>query len=413
MKKFTYILLVLATFSLMLNAQEANLEDKREMQLRGIASENDEGSWVWTWDGNPVNIAQSMPELNGSDIKITIGKDKLGEADDAAYFGLFLEDLTFPKAQALNYPHTYGVLITGVVKDSPSWEYRLREDDIIMEINGRQTTNNATFDKIRQGLRAGDQISLAIFRDGKVESLDMTLGARGGSMTISTPGIPKKRKLIAGYGGGTWIPMWINLDMDDINSLITGSDLGFNEVSDSGMLQQGLGGKISIGKNYFLGGQGTWYTDTKKKTNASNPNYHIWLRHKNGMGGVTLDRRIPITKNFISSLGLMLGGSYHELEFLNSDSNYDWTELPGTIANSNNTHFLLKKSYLVAQPRVEVMYRLLSWLGLRAEVGYAFGYPLTQDWRVKGLETDSYEVTNSPDTKYEGLTVTIGPWFGF
>lgn len=397
MRKFTYILLAFATFSLMLNAQEAKLEEQR-----------------WDWDGDPASLAQAMPELNGSDIKITIAQKDLGEAVDAAYFGMYLEDLTFPKAQELNYPHTYGVLITGVVKDSPSWNFRLREDDIIMQINGRQTTNNATFTKIAQGLRANDQVSLAIFRDGKAESLDMTVGSRSGSVSVSPAGVPAtKRRLSAGYLGGTWIPMWINLDMGDINTLVADSSLGFNKVRDNGLLQQGLAGKISIGKNYFLGGQGTWYTDTKKKANASNTNYHIWLRHKNGMGGVTLDRRIPITKNFISSIGLMLGGAYHELEFLNTDSNYDWDDLGETIANSNNTHFLLKKSYIVAQPRVEVMYRLLSWLGLRAEVGYAFGYPLTQDWRVKGLETESYEVTNSPDTKYEGLTVTIGPWFGF
>ncbi len=384
MKKFTYIVLILVTFSFMLNAQEARQEEKRE------------------------DI-----ELNGEDVPMLISHTGFRSEDNTAYFGLYLEDLTFPKAQELSYPHTYGVLITGVVKDSPSWHYRLREDDIIMQLNGKQTTNDATLGKIIQGLRANDQVSITIFRDGKVESLDMTVGSRGQTSKVSVTGIPKKRKLSAGYGGGTWIPMWINLGMSDINDLITDPTLNFNKIRDNGLLQQGGAGKLPIGKNFFLGGQLTHNSDTKKKANPLYPEYHIWLRQSNSMGGVTLDHRIPITEKFIGSMGLMVGGAHHELEFLNTDSNYDWNELPNTIPNSNNTHFLLKKSYLLVQPRAELMYRLLPWLGLRAEVGYAYGYPLTQDWRVKGLDNESYEVTHSPDTKYEGMTITIGPWFGF
>jgi hypothetical protein len=394
MKKYLYIMLILVAFSVMLNAQEAIDEDVKEV----------------------LESRQYIMQLKGLedlDTQIEITRNSPPEAEDAAYFGLYLEDLTFPKAQALNYPENYGLLITGVVKDSPAWEFRLREDDVIMHINGKEVTNYATFEKIRQGLRAGDQISLALFRDGKVESLDMTLGSRGGSKPTASAESPKKRKLSAGFLGGTWIPMWINLDMKDINDLVTDPAIGFNAFREDGLLQQGLGGKITVGKNYFLGGQITWYNDTKKKTNATNPDYHIWMRHENMLGGVTLDKRIPLSKNLITSMGLMVGGAYHELEFLNSDSNYDWNNLPGTITNSNNTHFLLHKGFLIAQPRAEVMYRFLPWLGLRAEVGYAFGYPLTKDWRVHGLEEETYEVTNSPDTKYEGLTVTIGPWFGF
>ena len=389
MKKFTYILLILVAFSLTLTAQEAKLSEK--------------GETIQLYSSNDV------------DTPMLINESILGESDDAAYFGLYLEDLTFPKAQELSYPHTYGVLITGVVKESPSWHYRLRQDDIIMQIGNKQTTNNATMDKIQQSLRASDQISITIFRDGKVESLDMTLGSRSGSLTqsSSSPTKIKKQKLFAGYGGGSWIPMWIDLDMGDINGLIGNPALGFNKVRNNGLLQQGGGGKGPIGRNFFLGGQLTSYSDTKKKTNPIDSNYHIWLRQSNMMGGVTLDRRIPITKNLISSLGLMVGAANHELEFLNTDSNYDWIDLPNTIPSSNNTHILLKKSFLLVQPRAELMYRFLPWLGLRAEVGYAYGYPLTEDWRVQGLDNENYEVTNSPNTKYEGLTLSIGPWFGF
>ncbi|MDD4147952.1 MAG: PDZ domain-containing protein, partial [Candidatus Cloacimonetes bacterium] len=121
------------------------------------------------------------------------------EAKDAAYFGLYLEDLTFPKAQELHYNGTIGVLITGVVEDSPAWHFRLREDDVITHINGKEVTNYATFEKIRNSLRAGDQISLRLFRDGKTESMDMTVGSRNKDLVdVTDPKVPGKKKLSAG-----------------------------------------------------------------------------------------------------------------------------------------------------------------------------------------------------------------------
>lgn len=303
-----------------------------------------------------------------------------------------------------------------MVQDSPAWHHRLREDDIITQINGQDVTNFAGFEKIRKSLRAGDQISVAYFRAGKPESMDMTLGSRIKEVSeVTSPNLPGKKKISVGYGGGTWIPMWVDLEMDDINKIVAHDSLGFNKFRDDGLLQQGLGGKFSIGKGYFLGGQITWFEDTKKTQNKRDgmSDYQIYMRYENMLGGVTLDKRFPIVKNLIGSVGLMVGGSYHEMEFINTDANYDWADLPDTITDSNNTHFLLRKGYLNVQPRAEIMYRVLSWMGLRAEVGYTYGYSLTKDWRVRGLAGESFEVSGSPDTPFQGMTVTIGPWFGF
>lgn len=314
MKKIiTFGLLVLLS-ALSLSAQEVEeekevIESKRYiMQLKGLDDIN--------------------PQMS-----ITMNSEQ--EAPDAAYFGLYLEDLTFPKAQELKYEGTIGVLVTGVVQDSPAWHHRLREDDIITQINGQDVTNFAGFEKIRKSLRAGDQISVAYFRAGKPESMDMTLGSRIKEVSeVTSPNLPGKKKISVGYGGGTWIPMWVDLEMDDINKIVAHDSLGFNKFRDDGLLQQGLGGKFSIGKGYFLGGQITWFEDTKKTQNKRDgmSDYQIYMRYENMLGGVTLDKRFPIVKNLIGSVGLMVGGSYHEMEFINTDANYDWaifrTQLP-------------------------------------------------------------------------------------
>lgn len=386
------------------------------MLVLPLIAQNDTGADT---EQELIESRRYIMELKGLDdinTKMAITMNSGPESVDAAYFGLFIEDLTFPKAQELRYQGYTGVLVTGVVQDSPAWHHRMREDDIITRINNQEVTNYATFEKIRKTLRAGDQISIVYFRDGKTESMDMTVGSlHTDGVKVSDPKIPGRKKLSAGYGGGTWIPMWIDLDMNDINEIVADSTIGFNKFREDGLLQQGLGGKFSIGKGYFLGGQITWFEDTKKTKNR-NPgmnDYQIFMRYENLLGGVTLDKRIPFSKNLITSIGLMIGGSAHEMEFINTNANYNWNELPETISASNNTHFLLRKGYLNVQPRAEVMYRILSWMGLRAEVGYTYGYSLTKDWRVRGLAGESFEISGSPDTTFQGMTVTIGPWFGF
>lgn len=359
-------------------------------------------------------IVMELKGLDDINTKMTINRSVVPESPDAAYFGIYVEDLTFPKAQELGYKQTYGVLVTGIVPNSPAWEYRLQEDDIIMTLAGKEATNYAAFEKIRKSLRAGDVINLSIFRGGQTISLDMTMGSRSQPDVSGLPKVPTKKTLSRGYGGGTWVPMWFHIDMTDVNDLVSDANIGFDKFRDTGVLQQGIGGKLPVGKGFFIGGQVTNFEDVKKTDNPTpGSDYSIWLRYNNTLGGVTLDKRIPLTKDLITSLGLLIGGGSHELEFINSNAAYDWNTLPGTISNSNNTHFLISKSYLVAQPRAEVMYRLLGWLGLRAEVGYTYGLPLTEDWRVRGMSGETFGVKNSPKTPFEGFNFTVGPWFGF
>ncbi|MDY0151768.1 MAG: PDZ domain-containing protein, partial [Candidatus Cloacimonas sp.] len=89
------------------------------------------------------SLMAGFPE--GSNIMIKMNKEMnvATDSENAPYFGIFTEDLTFPKAQELGYTGTYGVLITGVVSGSPAWEYRLQEDDIILGIDKSEITNAA------------------------------------------------------------------------------------------------------------------------------------------------------------------------------------------------------------------------------------------------------------------------------
>lgn len=365
-------------------------------------------------DGQDIKITlndqEMIKELDGKKVMINFsGKvSDGGDSPESPYFGIYVDDISFPKAQTLNYDKNFGVIITGVVKDSPAWQFRLLEDDIIQSINGEKVLNNAIFNKIRSGLRAGDKISLDIFRSGKTTNVEMVVGSRNKNISISTETSAKK-KLSPGFGGGTWVPVWFTPDLTEVNGLL--SDMGFSPQPEDGMLAHGLMGKGHVGKGWFIGGIGVGHEDTQKKAIVIGgvPVGTQWLRYTAGFGGVTLDKRIPITQNFISSAGIMLGAGGHNLEVTKSDGNYTWDNLD----NAYFINYNLSKSYFVVQPKAELMYRFLSWLAIRGEVGYVYGYAPNDRWQISGFSGDTFDVPDSPKTKYEGLTFSVGPWFGF
>jgi len=349
-------------------------------------------------------------------VQIKMNRESFDEqtASDKAYFGIYVDDVTFPKAQSLGYKDNFGVLISGVVENSPAWTYRLQEDDILVQMSGKNVMNKKEFDKIRATLRAGDALPLRLFRSGEYVNIDFVVGSRTGTVTV--PGDKPTSKLSPGYGGGSWIPVYFKPDMTDVNQLL--KQYNFEEQPEDGFIMHGGGGKLPVGKGFFIGGYGVVYEDTQRGEAIIPASFEMpeinygtkWLRYTNAMGGVTLDKRIPITKNLITSLGFMLGGAGHSIEITRTKNDFTWGEMDITTDFNN---FRLTRSYAVIQPRAEIMFRLLSWLALRAEGGYTYGYNPGNGWRISGTNEESINVKESPKTEYKGYNISIGPWFGF
>lgn len=399
MKKIMFIMMIVALTAGIAFAQSS---DELEKEIRKVQIE---------LQGDLEELKDvPMPPNVRMKINSTMGNSP--EAPDAPYMGIFVEDLSFPKAQELGYKGIVGVLITGVVADSPAWNYRLQEDDIIVSMGGKEVANNAAFDKMRKLYRAGDTVALEIFRSGEIVKLDFTFGSRQ-PKTPAPEGekSSKPKKLSPGYGGGSWFPLWFTCDMDDVNHLLSG--MGFGKLNDDGILMQGGGGKGHIGKGFFIGGAGYSYSSQDKVPDSTDPNYHLWMHYDNTFGGVTLDKRVPITKNLIGSVGFLLGGGGHSLEIMKNNSNYNWDSWDTTFLNSQNNHSKIRRSYLLVQPKAEVLVRLLSWMGIRGEAGYVYGYSPSNGWKVEGVNNETIDIKNSPDTEYQGYSFSVGPWFGF
>ena len=388
MKRLIICFMLLSAFGAMLFAQETIREEKQIIVIKGDDTMLTQGIKGM----NPKMMMAQMPP----------------EMDNSGYFGITVADLDFPMAQKLSYPYLYGVLIASVVKDSPAWTYRLQSDDIIMYINDMEVTNQEEFDRLRKNLRPEDTVNLQIWRGSAPSTIDIVLGTR--TPPMPPMGMPTMPRMTTGYGGGGWIPMWFITDMDDINQIRT--DLGFTEIGKDGIYMDGAAGKLSVGKGFFLGGFAVSATDDGKVPDPADPTYQIWMKYNIDMGGFTIDKRFPVAHNLIGSVGVMLGSGSHKISLMHSNADYTWPAA-GTPFSTTNTLVEMSRDYLVVQPRAELMYRLTSWLGLRAEAGWAYGYAPHEGWRVRGMNGDNIDINGSPDTKFQGFNFSIGPWFGF
>lgn len=113
----------------------------------------------------PVNIANKvMNDL------INFGKVKRG------YIGVYIGDVTSEFAEAYDLEEAAGAVITQVQDDSPAEKAGIKNDDIVIAVDGDKIENaNDLTTKI--GMRKPDsKVKLTIIRDGKKKHISVTLG---------------------------------------------------------------------------------------------------------------------------------------------------------------------------------------------------------------------------------------------
>ncbi len=361
-------------------------------------------------DAAMQEVEEALEEVN---INILVGRT----SEDAPKMGVFLSNMDFEDAYKMHYPYCYGVYVAGVTQDGPAQKAGITKGDIIMEFDGKKAKFESNLVKLIKSKNIGDVVQVKVFRDEEILIADLTLATlKPKEMTITKDGlkIKKKKKLSVGFGGGGWIPVWFvdDNEFEDINHIL--ETYGFTGLDEKGILMHGGGGNGNVGKGWFLGGMGAGYSIDKKKGHVTDDGDSVTRRmlYSNAYGGVTLDKRIALTKNLVTSLGFMLGWGGHNLQISQTDGDYDWDFLNDDMDSSANNAIELEKNYIMFQPKATVMYKILDWLSIRAEGGYMLSHSYTGGWDAVSCE-DNFVVANSPETPYQGYTISIGPWFGF
>ena len=95
-----------------------------------------------------------------------------------AYVGITMQELNADLAKAFDLKIPRGVVVTGVVKDSPAADADFREGDVILEVDGRRIANDHNMLGVVERLTIGKRYDIKILRNGREKKLSITVAER-------------------------------------------------------------------------------------------------------------------------------------------------------------------------------------------------------------------------------------------
>ncbi len=120
----------------------------------------------------------------------TDGMNIVIEDDGSSWLGVETHEVTSDKAKELRLSAERGVVLGKIVPDSPAAKAGLKENDVVMEINGQRVEGAAQFRRMIHEIPSGRSIQLTVWRDGRTQTISATLGQsqeRRHTMKMMTP----------------------------------------------------------------------------------------------------------------------------------------------------------------------------------------------------------------------------------
>jgi serine protease Do len=124
--------------------------------------------------------SQSMPQAGAVAVSPEIdGEHEMEftfEDEGGSWLGVETQEVTAEKAKELKLSAERGVVIGKVLEESPAAKAGLKEGDVITEINGERVEGTVQFRRMIRETPAGRTLQLTIWRDGRSQTVNATLG---------------------------------------------------------------------------------------------------------------------------------------------------------------------------------------------------------------------------------------------
>jgi serine protease Do len=92
------------------------------------------------------------------------------------YLGISMNNVTPENATFFNLPDASGALVSQVTPDSPAGHAGLKSGDVLRELNGKKIDNSSALQVAVSEMQPGNTINLGILRDGKPQTIKVTVG---------------------------------------------------------------------------------------------------------------------------------------------------------------------------------------------------------------------------------------------
>ncbi len=149
-----------------------------------IATNGISGSYIGYGFAIPINLAKSV-----SQDLIAHGKVSRG------YIGVSIVEVDASTAKAVGLDKPQGVLIQSVVEDGAASKEDIQPGDIILKVDDKEVNQGNELQNYVASQRAGQTVTLEIYRDGKKIERDVTLKAPDGESVDEEKVTKKKDKV--------------------------------------------------------------------------------------------------------------------------------------------------------------------------------------------------------------------------
>ncbi len=156
---------------------------------------------------------------------------KVDTRGDGAWMGVYTESVDYQMADRTDLPVEYGALVTDVVSDSPAEKAGIRENDIIVAIDGVKITDSDELADAVSKAQPGDKVEVKLYRDGRQMTLPMTLGSQSDSESESRVVVPRRSYSVTINRGGK--QGYIGVELTPLTNQLRGY---FGVTKDEGVL---------------------------------------------------------------------------------------------------------------------------------------------------------------------------------
>ncbi|MGD0890169.1 MAG: Do family serine endopeptidase [Terracidiphilus sp.] len=135
------------------------------------------GSFAGAGFAIPSQIARSTAEQLIKNGKIEHG-----------YLGISMNDVTPDNAHFFNLQDASGAIVAQVTPDSPAGRGGMHTGDVITSLNGETIINGSALQVAVSEMTPGTKIQLGIIRDGKPQTVNLTVGQFHGNTEVASNG---------------------------------------------------------------------------------------------------------------------------------------------------------------------------------------------------------------------------------
>jgi serine protease Do len=128
---------------------------------------------IYSPSGGSVGIAFDIP---AETVKVVISQLKEHGNVTRGWIGVQIQPVTSEIAESLNLKRAHGALVAEPQPNSPAQRAGIKSGDVIVSVNGEPVADARNLARRISSLTPGTSVKLGIIRDGREETLTLTLG---------------------------------------------------------------------------------------------------------------------------------------------------------------------------------------------------------------------------------------------